>query len=303
VVTQRALVVLVAIATLAPLAAAGSSAPPLPTVTKVVRTGAGPCGATAAHGALWVGVYGAGTLLQVDGEGRVLRRITVGHSACRVAVSSRFVWVTRDSANEVVRVSSTGRIDRVEVGAVPFDILALEGFVWVTNWEDGTVTKIDPERRIRLATVPVGSYPTGLAYCGGRIWIGHGRSARRITSVDPTTLRVREVPVGTTPEWPHCIHGVVWVTSPDSVLRLDARSGRLLSRLALGETLADAAAGPHRLVWITDKEHSVVHRVSSDGRSLIDSIPTGPGAFSLARLGDSMWVTSFAGSDIRRFDP
>ena len=27
------------------------------------------------------------------------------------------------------------------------------------------------------------------------------------------------------------------------------------------------------------------------------------GAFALARLGSSMWVTNFAGSDVRRFDP
>jgi hypothetical protein len=87
------------------------------------------------------------------------------------------------------------------------------------------------------------------------------------------------------------------------VLRLDARTGRVLSRLELGETLADAAAGPDGLVWVTDKEHSVVRRVSSDGRFLVDSFPAGPGAFALARVGDSMWVTSFSGSDVRKFDP
>jgi DNA-binding beta-propeller fold protein YncE len=301
---QRALLLLVALAATAPAAAAGSSSPPpVPTETKVVSTGAGPCGATAKHGALWVGVY-AGTLLRVDGQGLVTRRIAVGESACRVAVDARFVWVTRDGANEVVRLtSSTGRLDRVGVGAVPFDVLRANGFVWVTNWKDGTLTKIDPESRAPLSTTLVGAYPTGLAQCGGRIWIGHGRSARRITAIDRTSLRVQQVAVGATPEWPHCIRGVVWVTTPDSVLRLDARTGRVLSRLELGETLADAAAAPDGLVWVTDKEHSLVRRVSSDGRSLVDSFPAGPGAFALARVGNSMWVTSFAGADVRRFDP
>jgi YVTN family beta-propeller protein len=305
-VAQRTVLLLIALAIVAPVtAAAGSSSPPpVPTETKVVRTGAGPCGATATNGALWVGVYNAGALLRVDTRGLVTRRIAVGESACRVAVDSRFVWVTRDSADEVVRLSlDTGRLDRVGVGAVPFDVLRANGFVWVTNWQDGTLTKIDPESRVALATAPVGAYPTGLAQCGGRIWIGHGRSEKHITAIDPTTLRVRQVAVGATPEWPHCIRGVVWVTTPDSVLRLNARTGRVLSRLELGETLADAAVGPDGLVWVTDKEHSVVRRLGSDGRSLVDSFPAGPGAFALARVGNSMWVTSFAGSDVRRFDP
>jgi hypothetical protein len=86
------------------------------------------------------------------------------------------------------------------------------------------------------------------------------------------------------------------------VLRLDARTGRVLSRLRIGDTLADAAAGPDDLVWVTDKQHSVVHRVAASGRSVVDSFPAGPGAFALARVGDSMWVTSFAGADVRRFD-
>jgi streptogramin lyase len=288
---------------LAPLAAGGWWSPPKPTVAVVVPTGAAPCGATATNGTLWVGVYNSGALLRINARGRVTRRIAVGESACRVAVDSRFVWVTRDSANEVVRVNrSTGRLEQVAVGAVPFDVLRADGFVWVTNWDDGTLTKIDPERGAAVATVRVAANPTGLAECGGRIWVGHGRNARRITSIDPTTLRVRRVTVGATPEWPHCIRGVVWVTAPDSVLRLDARTGRVLSRLRIGDTLADAAAGPDDLVWVTDKQHSVVHRVAASGRSVVDSFPAGPGAFALARVGDSMWVTSFAGADVRRFD-
>ncbi len=75
----------------------------------------------------------------------------------------------------------------------------------------------------------------------------------------------------------------------------------MLSRLRIGETLAHAAEAPDGLVWVTDKQHSLVHRLSPDGRTLMDSFPAGPGAFALARAGDAMWVTSFAGSDVRRY--
>ena len=292
---------LLAISLSTPLA--GATSPAAPKLALTVPTGAAPCGVTAHAGALWVGVYEGGELLRIGPGGHVDMRVPVGRWACRVAVGRYSAWVTRDQAAELVRVSlPSGAVDRVRVAPQPFDLLLAAGALWVTSWQDGTVAKIDPDRGTVLATIRVGPWATGLAWCGKRIWVGHGRTVSRLTSVDPQGLRVRQVDVGATPEWPHCIGGRLWVTTPDSILRLDPGTGRLLSRLHIGETLADAAAAPDGLVWVTDKEHSVVHRVSVNGRSVVDSVPAGPGAFAVARLGKAMWVSSFAGSDVRRFD-
>ena len=40
-----------------------------------------------------------------------------------------------------------------------------------------------------------------------------------------------------------------------------------------------------------------------DACSLVDAFRAGPGAFELARVGTAMWVTSYAGADVRRFGP
>jgi DNA-binding beta-propeller fold protein YncE len=53
---------------------------------------------------------------------------------------------------------------------------------------------------------------------------------------------------------------------------------------------------------VTDKERSVVVRIDPATNSVVDSFRAGPGAFAMARVGDSVWVTSFAGSDMHRFD-
>ena len=289
---------------LTPAAGGGRASPPPPVEAAVISTGEAPCGAAARAGFLWVGVYGAGTLLRVDQRGRVATRVRVGRSACRVAVGPAAVWVTRDRAGEVVRLAlGSGRRLRVKVAAEPFDVLLAAGSAWVTSYATGLVTRLDSRTGRRTFMARVGENPAGLASCGGRVWIGHGRNASWLTSIHPTTLRVRRFPLKVVaPGWPQCIRDDLWVTTPDSVLRLDARTGHVLRRLRLGETLADVAAGPDGLVWVTDKEHSVVHRVTPDGRSVVDSFPAGPGAFALARAGDSMWVTSFAGADVRRYD-
>jgi len=289
---------------LTPVAGGGSS-PPLPREAIVVPTGAAPCGAAfrAGSGSLWVGVYETGTLLHVADE-RVAARIRIGPTPCRVAVGPAAVWVTLDRPGEVVRVSlGSGRRKRIRVGTGAFDVLLASGSAWATSFEVGTIAKIDPVTARVTRVFRDGANPAGLASCGGHIWVGHGRAATWLTSIDPSTHRLRRLDVGTkSPGWPRCVFGQLWVTTPKAVLKIDARSGKVLARLRLGGTPAEAAAGPDGLVWITDKERSVVHRVDPAGRTVVDSFAAGPGAFALARAGDSMWVTSFAGADVRRYE-
>lgn len=296
---------LAAAAGLVPVAVAGGASPQLPVESVVVETGRGPCGAAARAGSIWVGVYEAGTLLSIDQRGRVEARVRVGRWACHVAVGPAAIWVTRDQAGEIVRISrGSGRQLRVEVGSGAFDVLLAAGSVWTASYDTGTVARLNPRTGHLIAVVRDGPNPAGLAGCGGRIWVGHGRQATWLSAIDPPTMRVKRVDVGAeTPSSPHCVRGELWVTTIDSVLRLDPRTGAVLARLRLGGTPADVIAAPDGLVWVTDKERSLVFRVDPTGRAIVDDFPAGPGAFALARAGDSIWVTSFAGSDIRRYTP
>ena len=52
-----------------------------------------------------------------------------------------------------------------------------------------------------------------------------------------------------------------------------------------------------------DKEQNVVFRVDPVQERVIDSFPGGPGAYTTVRASGSMWVTSYAGTDVRRFRP
>jgi len=294
--------VVVALATAA-VATAGD--PPDPRQTAVVETGAGPCGLAARAGSIWVGVYGTGKLLQLDGRtGRMESSTNVGRWACRVAVGPAAVWVTRDRAGELVRISrGTGRLRRFQVGAGAFDVLLADGSVWTTSFDTGVIAQLDPARLELTRPYKDGVKPAGLTRCNGHIWIGHGGAATWLTRVDPGSNAIRRVDVGTAnPGWPRCIHGIVWVTASSTLLKVDANTGEVRARLRLGGTLAEAAEGPDALIWVTDKERSLVYRVWGGQPSLTDTFDAGPGAYALARVGEAMWITSFAGSDVRRFE-
>jgi streptogramin lyase len=284
---------------------AAGKAPPPPKETAVVQTGRAPCGLAVHRGELWVGVYESGMLLRLDRAGRVRQRIRVGRWACRVAVDDGAVWVTRDNARELVRVDRrTGRIGRTRLRGMPFDVVLAGGSVFVTGYDTGTVSRVDPKTRHVTRVYRVWEKPAGLAFCGGRVWVGHNTPATWVDAIDPATHRVRRSPLkANAPGWPQCLRGALWVTTPDRILRLSPRTGRGRSQLVIAETLADAALGPDGLVWVTDKQHSLVHRLDPSGRQVLDSFPAGPGAFALARAGGAMWITSFAGADVRRYEP
>lgn len=297
---MRALTGLVLLLLVVPVA--GAKLPPPPTQSAVVQTGAAPCGLAAHDGSLWVAVYEAGSVLRLDRDGRVRQRVRVGRFACQLAVTDDAVWVTRDNANAVVRIDRrTGR-KRVARVSSPFGLVMAAGGIWVTSFETGTVTRLHPRTARPTRVVRVGGNPTGITHCGGRVWVGHGRDATWLTSIDPRSGRARRVDVVvTTPRWPRCVRGQLWVTTESELLRVGSRTGELLAHIPLGETLAEAAAAPDSTIWVTDKQRSLVHRIEPTQGLVLDSFPAGRGALSLARLGSSMWISSFAGADVRRF--
>jgi sugar lactone lactonase YvrE len=299
-------VLLLLVLALAPVTGAQTFRPP--ELIAVVPTGRAPCGLDTHGGRLWVAVYEMGQVLRLDRAGRIAGRHRVGRWACQIAIDGRAAWVTRDNANQLVRLDlRSGRLRRVAVSS-PYDVEVAARSVWVTSFETGKVTRLDSAGRV-TRVFEVGGNPTGVAWCGGRMWVGHGREGTWVTAIDPGTGAVTRVEVATrSPRWPTCIRGELWVTTENTALRIAPRSGELLGSIPLGQTLAEAggvrsAGGGSPTVWVTDKEHSVIHRIEPTSGRVLDSVAAGPGALGIESFAGSVWVTSFAGSDVRRFVP
>jgi hypothetical protein len=289
--------------------AAAGKAPPPPTETAVVATGRAPCGLAVHRGELWVGVYEAGAVLRLDQSGRVQQRLRVGRFACRLAVDDDAVWVTRDNAGRVVRIDR--RSGRRQALRVPRPSTSSEqpARSGVASFETGSVAVFHPRTARLVRVYRVGGHPSGLTSCGGYIWVGHSRSTTWLTRIDPRTGGMRRVDVDVeSPRAPSCLHSQLWVTTEHEALRLAPRTGERLAHVPLGGTPGVAAAAPtgtdgNWMIWVTDKELSRIHRIDRATRRVVDTVAAGPGAFALAELVGSMWVTSFAGADVRRYDP
>ena len=274
-----------------------------PHVVARIPTGDSPGGATAAYGAVWVANDASGTLARIDpATNRVTRRVRLRPGLFSVAHGFGALWAVNYKTGALSRVEPrSGRARSVRVGGVPFDVVAAFGRVWVTAWEAGRLVEVDPRSLRVVRRIAIGPRPTGLHVAGGALWIGFGRSATEIARLDPKSRKIQRVPVGVrAPSWFVSGAAGLWIRAADNVL-VHVERGNVADRLTFGRTLAQGAVAPDGTMWVPDKEESVVYRVDPATARVLGSFPAGPGAFLALRAHGSMWVTSYAGSDVWRF--
>ena len=275
-----------------------------PALIATIPTGTHPCGVVGAFGSVWVANDG-GTLVRIDPRtNRVRKRIRVGAGACFLAADAHALWIANYKGG-LIRVTPRGRMKRIAVGATPDSVLFAYGRVWVTTWGAGKLVVVDQRTLKVIRRIDVGSKPAGLAARNGAVWVGFSRDVTSIARVSPGTYRVDKLDVGV-PEPRGFVAGTkdLWIqANTGDLVEFDPVARRVLAHLEVGRTLAQGAVAPDGTIWVPDKEQNIVYRVDPSRRRVVDSFPAGPGAYVTLRAYGSMWVTSYAGSDVRRFKP
>jgi YVTN family beta-propeller protein len=127
--------------------------------------------------------------------------------------------------------ADAGRITRsFPVGREPSALTVASDSVWVANYRDQTVTRIDPETG-RTATIPVGGHPTGITFYRDKVWVWTleellvGVDPRFDAADSPIRLAVGGSPRFARTRDPGRIAaggGYLWVTAPGTtVIRIE----------------------------------------------------------------------------------
>jgi hypothetical protein len=145
-----------------------------------------------------------------------------------------------------------------------------------------------------VATVQLGGQPRDAVLAGGSLWIADYE--RRMVQLDPATRQVRaRTPVGGTPISVTAVGGAVWVMSLDDgsagshLSKLDARSGKLLDRVAVRGYGTAIAAGAGGLWLLSDWRHGDLERIDLDSHRRTAFIPDVL-TMDLAVNGRSVWT-------------
>jgi YVTN family beta-propeller protein len=273
-----------------------------PILTATITTGTHPCGIVSAFGSVWVANDG-GTLVRIDPRtNHVRKRIRVGAGACFLAADAHALWIANYKGG-LIRVTPRGRVQRIAVGATPDSVLVAYGRVWVTTWGAGKLAVVDPRTFKVVRRINIGAHPAGLAARNDAVWVGFSRDATAIARVSPRTFRVELIDVGVR-EPRGFVAGTkdLWIqANTGDLVQFDPVARRVLAHLEVGRTLAQGAVAPDGTIWVPDKEQNLVYRIDPSRRRVVDSFPAGPGAYVTLRAHGSMWVTSYAGTDVRRF--
>jgi serine/threonine-protein kinase len=206
----------------------------------------------------YVWAISADSLYRIATDGGDVDRSDVRfEDAVDVSFEPNGVWVLdRGSPSEAVRIDPATLEDdgSVFVGRGAQAIDAGPGAVWVTNTEDGTVTRIDPESaRVDGTAIDVGGRITDIAAGGGQAWVIDNLQGRLTPIALAGGVATAGEPIVTAPR-PRAValgFGSVWVASEqDNTVQRFALDGdhELQGVFKVGKVPADIARGNDR-IW------------------------------------------------------
>jgi YVTN family beta-propeller protein len=126
-------------------------------------------------------------------------------------------WFANKAENVIVEVNSATNqnLGPVTVGRAPTAIAVGADSLWVTNFDDDTVSRIVVAGREHARTfdvLPVGDGPVDVAVGEGGVWIASSRD-RMVTRLDPDTGDVvARIEIGNEPQRIAAGEGAVWVS-------------------------------------------------------------------------------------------
>ncbi|CUR54046.1 exported hypothetical protein [metagenome] len=131
-----------------------------------IPVGEAPLRLVATPAGVWVSVIGDGTLVRIDpatGKVDLRRRLPPNGSEPEgLAYDGRRLWVVDQAGDRVVAMDpATGRVTaKVAVGSEPRLVSSGPSAVWVSNYGDGSVTRVRPDA-VRSQTVQGCTTPQG----------------------------------------------------------------------------------------------------------------------------------------------
>jgi DNA-binding beta-propeller fold protein YncE len=237
--------------------------------------------------------------------------IHVGPAPAHVAIGFGSVWVTLHHGSSVVRIDPTTKklIARIPLGEQPIGLGAGAGGIWALTYADGSLNRIDPKTnevttvRVTRGAGEVCGFPMVTAHvilvrdCGLQVTV----------EVDPQRMRVvGRLPTSVQAQCGGIHGGAIVLAGNGQLVRLDARSGRVLGRRTGADVRCELGRGLRDgQVWVGSGEDPTVKTVSVislDTGEVVRTVDVGNGPETFA-TSDAVWVRAVAWHQLQRIDP
>lgn len=211
----------------------------------------------------------------------------------RTVIALLAATVTTAAAPDVVAKIKVGQL------AAPCAAAAGGKWIWVAEYGQPYLLKIDPKTNKVVSKTRIGTGSCGLGYGAGSMWI-EDTSTSTVSRVSVATgKRIKAIQVGITPYDTTFAYGSAWTTAYalGELERIDPARNKVVNRWKLSQ--ATGAVGAFGSVWAAGNEGVI--RVDPASHKLLATIPIQGGASWTAASADAVWVTTPTG--IARIDP
>jgi streptogramin lyase len=211
----------------------------------------------------------------------------------RVLVALIAAAITTAAAPNVVAKIRVGQF------AAPCAAAAGGKWVWVSEYGEPYLLKINPATNKVVSRTGIGTGSCGLGFGAGSMWI-EDTSTSTVSRVSVTTgKRIKSIKVGFTPYDTTFAYGSAWTTAytQGELERIDPARNKVVNRWKLAQ--ATGAVGAFGSVWAAGSDGVI--RVDPVSHKLLAKIPIQGGAGWTAASADAVWVTSTTG--LTRIDP
>jgi YVTN family beta-propeller protein len=273
-------------------------------IVQVTRVGRKPDAVAVGAGAVWVVNWRDRTISRIDATGAVE---TIGGvpRADHLVVDGDNLWVSSFDRSSVARINArTGEV--VESLGVPSEhaegLAVGGGYLWITNpaTERGqgieTVSRVELRPGKVVSTIRVGTTPIFDAFGYGALWVAN-YDDDTVSVVRPGSRAAETISMGDGRCGPLGIatgFGGVWVVCywKGQLMRVDARTRRIVARIPIGAGPLDVGAGAGA-VWVTNRDSRTVTRIDPRSNAVVATIrlPAPLSPFGVAARDGKVWIS------------
>jgi streptogramin lyase len=182
-------------------------------------------------------------------------------------------------------------------GGTATGLVEADGALWVVHFEDGVLSRVDPESEVEATTV-VGANGTSLTSADETLWVARGSMGAgqsQLTAVDPATGEVeQDIPLPNVCCQVAAAADHVWAVDPAGRLyRVDPIRGTLVdSRPVRLDPLNGHVdlAGDDRALWVSSDTTALTHVDPATGDA-VEELDVG-GGIPMLLDGDLLWGAS-----------
>ena len=187
------------------------------------------------------------------------------------------------------------------------DWIAIDESVWISNFPQGNVTRIDPKTNKVIGTIATGSKPcSGLATGFGSLWVPNCGD-KTVARIDLKTGEVKAtISTGIANSEGGIATGAasVWLMTDDkgTLARFDPDTNKVVAEIYIAAGSFVPAFGEGS-VWVTSTAQDLVTRVDPKTNLVIETIKVGKKPRFLTIGEGAVWVLNQGDGSVSRIDP